>query len=139
MSQITIEKLKEYIDYSGEFPVLDYDGDLRDKETQKKYKEKLEEIKKSGLTTSEYMKQKLGFGDNSDYKQIIVPSDYPYCENHFILWINSGKHIEDLECYVRLIFNKVRREMKKDIPEAIIFKNKEANKSVDLTHFHIIY
>lgn len=136
------EFIKSKINYDGEYPFLDYDGDLRSEKTQIKYKEKLEEIKESGLTASGYMKQKLGFSKIPDYKSKIVESDYPYCDNHFILWINSGnkkEDLDDLEYYVRLIFNETKREMKKDMPNAIIFRNKQANKSVELTHFHIIF
>lgn len=156
MPKITLKFLKSKIDYTHEFPVLKFDGELRSPIIIKKYEEEKEIIKNKRLSVKDYILVKK-FGFNSCYYQILIDgkfeqkmkagepenkiiskfkllkNDYPYHGfNHNILWINSN----DLET-----IRNALEITKLDYAgiDYIYFQNEPKNQSVDsITHFHFL-
>ena len=152
MPKITINFLKNKIDHSGKYPVLDCQSELRTPKIIAKYKVEKEIIKKEWISFKDYILVKfLKYRKSTKIKNsiknsfvknysilrekslefILTKNKFPY-ENfdHQILWIAYEK---DIEKALNFAFEEYKDK------DYIYFQNSPQNQSVKgLTHFHFL-
>lgn len=144
-----LQNLKKYIDYSGKYPVLKYDGDLHaDSLSYENEKKRIYDLGFKSL--SDYILVNLfnyQLQEDKSVKKVnkmpkirFVENKFPYsiknkygvCE-HYILWIEDKQNVEEALRQCFKFFTDIYFKN-----EFVYFQNESKNKSVNLTHFHFI-
>lgn len=152
MPKITINFLKNKIDYSGKYPVLDCQSELRTPKIIAKYKVEKEMITKEWVSFKDYIQVKfLNYKKTTKMKGNYVKSgaiksekslefsleinNFPYKNfkdrfEHNILWIDDD---QDIEKALDFAFEEYKGR------DYIYFQNSLQTQSVKgITHFHFL-